>query len=120
MTKGNSSSLQFSQKRNTDFVGAQALRNHVLDITWRKYNDSIPDLLKQIRTLKKERMDSLKVIQQQINTLDNKKLRSLTSNYLSEFLLNLVNLLQGTLEGNPAINGQSLKEELHQAGLHSL
>lgn len=99
------------RNRHEQLIGSLAMRKHVFEIALKKYQDSIPDLLKQVRQLKKARSDNLHFIQQQIRTLDNNKLRSLASNYASDYLQYLVALLQGSLEGNPAINGQTLEEE---------
>lgn len=97
-------------------MGAQALRKHVMELVWKRYNDSIPDLLKQIRSIKKQRSDELLSVQQQMKTLDNNKLRSFASNYVSDFLQFLVSILGGSTEGNPSLNGQTSDEERQAAG----
>lgn len=54
-----------------------------------------------------------------MKTLDKNKLRALASNYVSEFLRQLVELLdsrQSSLEGNPNTNGQTLDEEKAACG----
>src|SRR5688572_8638948 len=90
--------------RHEQLIGSLAMRKYIFEVSLKKYQDSIPDLLKQVRQLKKARNDNLQFIQQQIRTLDNNKLRSLASNYVSDYLQYLAALLQGSLEGNPAIN----------------
>lgn len=89
----------------------QAFLKYLTETTWKRYNDGIPDLLKQLRTIKKERTDNLENVQQQIRTLDKNKLRAMATNHVSDFLQLLVALLQGSLEGNPTINGQNSEEE---------
>lgn len=49
--------------------------------------------------------------------MDAQKLRSLASNYVMEFLQSIEKLIVGTLEGNPALNGQTLKEEKTHEGI---
>jgi hypothetical protein len=92
-------------------IGLQTFRKYLLEITWKRYQESIPDLLKQIRTIQKERRDQLEAIQMQISTLDKNKLRSIASSYVSDFCQYLVGLLGGSLEANPTISGQTLNEE---------
>jgi len=43
--------------------------------------------------------------------MDVVKLRSITSNYVADWLQVLVQLIDGSTEGNPALNGQNLEEE---------
>jgi hypothetical protein len=92
-------------------LGTQKLRRHLLETTWKKYQDSIPDLLKQIRALKKERSDHLESVENQLRTLDNRKLRSMSANYVSEFLQLVISLIQGSVEGGGALRGQTFDEE---------
>lgn len=46
--------------------------------------------------------------------MDPPKLRALASSYVMEFLQSIEKLIVGTLEGNPALNGQTLTEEKGQ------
>jgi len=48
--------------------------------------------------------------------LDSSKLRSLASNYVVNFLQVVEQLIEGTSEGNPAVNGQTLEEEKSTQG----
>ena len=43
--------------------------------------------------------------------LDVTKLRSITSNFVADWLQVLVQLIDGSTEGNPAVNGQTVEEE---------
>jgi hypothetical protein len=87
------------------------MRRHILETTWKKYQDSIPDLLKQIRALKKDRSDHLDGVENQLRTLDSRKLRSMSANYVSEFLQLIISLIQGSVEGGGALKGQTLEDE---------
>ena len=51
-----------------------------------------------------------------MKSLDSNTLRGNASRYVMQFLRNIDKLLVGTLEGNPAINGQSTVEEKEQDG----
>ncbi len=75
------------------------MRKYIMDLTYKRYTDGIPDLLKQIRAVKKERQDKLASIQNELRTLDNRKLRSMAVSYTSEFLRICILLLQGSIEG---------------------
>lgn len=52
--------------------------------------------------------------------MDPPKLRALASNYVMEFLQGVEKLIVGTLEGNPAINGQTLQEEKGHEGSQTM
>ena len=54
----------------------------------------------------------------QLESMDPPKLRALASNYVMEFLQGVEKLIVGTLEGNPALNGQTLAEEKTHEGVH--
>jgi len=53
----------------------------------------------------------LKKLQEQHQGLDSTKLRSQASNYAADWLQIVVNLIDGSTEGNPILNGQTLEEE---------
>jgi hypothetical protein len=58
----------------------------------------------------------LAAVQEQVRTLDKFKLRSMAANFVSDFMSYLVGLLQGSLGGNPVLNGQTLFEEKNHCG----
>ena len=97
--------------RHENLVGVSRMRKYILEQTWKKYDSSIPDLRKQIRALEKERQDQLSNIENQLRTLDNKKLRSMSANYVSEYLQLVISLLQGSVEGGASLKGQTLEDE---------
>jgi len=89
-------------------------KKHILELTWSKYQSNIPELLKRLRAFRKKSEDSLRHISSQITSLDSNKLRGNAARYVMQFLRNIEKLLVGTLEGNPAINGQTTEEEKSQ------
>lgn len=105
--------LQYD-RRYAPFIGVVALKKHILELTWKKYQDGIPELLKRLRAYKKKSEDSLNYIQAQLKNLEPNTLRGNASRYAMHFLQCIEKLLTGTLEGNPSINGQSLEEEKSQ------
>jgi len=105
--------LQYD-RRYANAIGVAALRRYVLELTFNKYQASIPELLKKLRVMKKKSEDSLHQIQQQGNATDTNKLRGAAAKYVMQFLQCVDKLLNGTLEGNPSINGQSLNDEKSQ------
>lgn len=105
--------LQYD-RRYGNSIGVTALRKHVLELTFTKYQAHIPELLKRLRVMKRKSEDSLIQIQKQNLSIDTNKLRGAAAKYVMNFLQNIEKLLSGTLEGNPTINGQSLVEEKTQ------
>eukprot|EP01119_Soliformovum_irregulare_P007303 TRINITY_DN196_c0_g1_i2.p1 TRINITY_DN196_c0_g1~~TRINITY_DN196_c0_g1_i2.p1 ORF type:complete len:675 (+),score=269.59 TRINITY_DN196_c0_g1_i2:42-2027(+) len=102
--------LQFD-KRYAPSVGVVSFRRYLLEQTWNQYQANIPELLKRLRSFKKKSQDSLAHITLQLEGLDSNKLRGNASRYTMTFLRSIEKLLQGTLEGNPAVNGQTTDEE---------
>jgi hypothetical protein len=114
--------------RYSNNVGIVQLRKYLLELTWSKYQTTIPgfilvkcinrssELLKRLRAFRKKSEDSLEHISNQIQSLDSNKLRGNAARYVMLFLRNVEKLLVGTLEGNPAINGQTTDEEKVQDG----
>lgn len=97
-------------------IGVHALRRYLLNLAWRSYQEAIPRILKHLRSKKQVTEQRLKEVQQQLSGLDSSKLRSLASNYVINFLQIVEQLIEGTSEGNPAVNGQTLEEEKSQQG----
>ena len=93
------------------------LRQYLLNVAWKKYNDDIPQILKRLRANKADTENRLKKLQLQLSSLNPAKLRSIASDYVVNFLQTIDKLLAGTSEGNPAVNGQTLEEEKNQFGI---
>eukprot|EP01112_Ceratiomyxa_fruticulosa_P015981 TRINITY_DN4787_c0_g1_i1.p1 TRINITY_DN4787_c0_g1~~TRINITY_DN4787_c0_g1_i1.p1 ORF type:complete len:740 (-),score=173.13 TRINITY_DN4787_c0_g1_i1:40-2259(-) len=105
--------LQFD-KRFERSIGPGNFRRLLLDITWRKYQETVPEVLKRLRSFRKNSEESLVKVRTQLENMDAYKLRALASSYVMEFLQSIEKLIVGTLEGNPAQNGQTLLEEKAQ------
>lgn len=102
--------LQYD-RRWADAVGVAIVRDHVMTWTWRRYQDLIPELLKKLRAFKRKAESTLTEKQALTAQLDLQKLRGSAARYGVEFLQNVDKLLGGSLEGYPALNGQTLAEE---------
>jgi len=97
-------------------IGVIQLRQYILNLTWKKYQDDVPQILKRLRSNKTETEKALRKVQDQLKSLNSVKLRSIASDYVVNFLQVIDRLLAGTSEGNPAVNGQTLEEERNQFG----
>ena len=103
-------------RRFQNFVGAHFMRKHILDATWKLYQDNIPSVQNRLRALKANSEQTLEQIGSRIAGLDIFKLRSSASNFVMNFLSSTEKLIVGTLDGNPAQNGQTLQEEKQELG----
>jgi len=103
-------------RRFQNFVGAHFMRKHILDATWKLYQDNIPSVQNRLRALKANSEQTLEQLSQRIAGLDIFKLRSSASNFVMNFLSSTEKLIVGTLDGNPAQNGQTLQEEKQEIG----
>eukprot|EP01114_Cavostelium_apophysatum_P004905 TRINITY_DN1536_c0_g1_i1.p1 TRINITY_DN1536_c0_g1~~TRINITY_DN1536_c0_g1_i1.p1 ORF type:complete len:422 (-),score=162.34 TRINITY_DN1536_c0_g1_i1:86-1351(-) len=102
--------LKFEKRFETS-IGVPSVRNEILDLTWRSFKECLPELRKQLAFSKKSSSDTLRKIQDQLYGLDVSKLRSITSNYIADWLQIVVQLIDGSTEGNPSVTGQTLEEE---------
>jgi len=98
-------------KRFQANIGIHAIRKFLLNKAWRSYQDSIPSILKQLRRRKTEATMTLKSIQGQLTRFGSTHLRSIANEYVVNFLQCIQNLISGTSEGNPLVNGQTLSAE---------
>jgi len=103
-------SLQYD-KRYSKQIGIPSFRAFLADTTWKKYQEGIPEIHKKIKENKVTLDEDLRRIQYELMSLESHKLRATSSNYVMNFLQNVEKLITGTLEGNPAQNGQTLEEE---------
>lgn len=103
-------------RRFQNFLGAHFLRKHILDATWKLYQDNIPSVQNRLRALKSNSEQTLEQLHTRIAGLDIFKLRSSASNFVMNFLSSTEKLIVGTLDGNPAQNGQTLAEEKVELG----
>lgn len=103
-------------RRFQNFIGAFHMRKHILDATWKLYQDNIPSVQNRLRALKTNSEQTLEQLGQRLSGLDIFKLRSSASNFVMNFLSSTERLITGTLDGNPAQNGQTLQEEKAELG----
>lgn len=105
------------RRRDEKVFGIAAVRKYLLEFVSKKYSDSIPIFLKQIRQRKKDVEDHLANIREQIRTLDQSKLRTIAANYVANFSQMTKDILLGSMEGaNPFTYGQELSEETYLLG----
>ena len=83
----------------------------LLETSWKSFKDLIPDLRKQIGVLKKTSADHLKQLEDQLSSSEVSNLRSAVSNYVADWLQVVIQLIDGSTEGNPSFNGQTLEQE---------
>jgi hypothetical protein len=102
--------LQFD-KRYESNVGVLQFRRYVLGLAWKNYQESIPKILKQLRSKKIDTEKTIQEAERDLKSLDSSKLRSIASQYVVNFLQIVERLIAGTSEGNPVVNGQTLEEE---------
>jgi len=95
-------------------IGLPQWRQAIVELTWKRYQETVPEVLKRLRAFHKNSEEHLVKVKVQLDSMDPPKLRALASNYVMEFLQGVEKLIVGTLEGNPAINGQTLQEEKAQ------
>ncbi|GAM21039.1 hypothetical protein SAMD00019534_042140 [Acytostelium subglobosum LB1] len=105
--------LQFDRRFERN-IGYSAFRHAVSEITWRQYQEAIPEVLKRLRAFRKSSEEQLAKLKIQLENMNAGKLRIIASNYVMEFLQSIEKLVVGTLEGNPTLNGQTLAEEKSQ------
>ena len=103
--------LKFDVRRNENMIGIQAIRSHVLEYIWKTYKENIPEIRKTLTNNKKYNVEHLTKIKELYTGLDINKLRSLISNYVADWLQVIVQLIDGSTEGIPSINGQMLQDE---------
>lgn len=92
-------------------IGALQLRNWAKNQVWRRFQQFVPALMQTARERVASSQVDLQTIRQQMDSFKGAKLRSLASNYTTEFLQAVSSLLAGTAEGNAMINGETLAEE---------
>lgn len=103
-------------KRFERNIGIHAFRKHLLNKIWKSYQEGIPEVLKCIRNKKSKTEILIKDTSKQLETFNESYLRTLYKNYCVKFLQTLNQLIEGTSEGMPMINGQTLEEEKYAVG----
>jgi len=107
--------LQYD-KRYESFFGIHALRKHILNLAWKSYQEAIPRILKHLRAKKLDCERKIRELNEELESLNSRRLRTLASDYVVNFLKIIERLIAGTSEGNPLVNGQTLEEEKSSQG----
>eukprot|EP00727_Mastigamoeba_balamuthi_P005966 m51a1_g199 putative dynamin like protein (675) ;mRNA; f:656772-659307 len=102
--------LQYDRKFEPN-IGAAAVQRCVLDLTWRRYQALISEILRRLRELNKQAVDGRTSTAAQLESLSPGDLRQRASTHASALLRASSDLLLGSLEGRPAQHGQTLAEE---------
>jgi hypothetical protein len=97
-------------RKNEGVIGINQARNYSMELTWKSFKENIPELRKSLATAKKSFQDSLNSIQE-LYSIDYYRLRSIMSNYVADWLQVIVQLIDGSSEGIPLLNGQNIEEE---------
>ncbi|EGC39597.1 hypothetical protein DICPUDRAFT_93566 [Dictyostelium purpureum] len=106
--------LQFDKKFERN-VGLTAFKHFINELSWRKYLDNVPEVLKRLNSFRTTSEDQLSQIRQQLDKTNAITLRQIANSYVSiEFIQCIEKLVTRTLEGNPSLNGQTLEEEKSQ------
>jgi len=92
-------------------IGAGAFKKYLMEVCWKRYQDSKPEVLKRLREMKDETAQRAGEVRAQAGRMQSYMLRATAGDYVTAFLLNITKLINGTLEGNPAQNGQTMQEE---------
>ncbi|KAH3767868.1 dynamin family protein [Pelomyxa schiedti] len=113
LLKGDKDALELLQydRRYEKSIGVVALQKYVLDWTLNKYQDLIPEILKRLRNHKKQAQQNAYKVSAQLEAMQPHQLRANASVFMSEFLQAIEELVQGSIEGRPAQNGETLFEE---------
>jgi len=103
-------------KRYESKIGFFTLRRYILETILKRVQDTLPEIPKRLETQRKNTENEVEIRKRLLKGLDtsSSKLREAANNYASDFLQAIEKLMVGTLEGNPAHNGQTLEEEKAQ------
>lgn len=103
-------------RRFEKHIGIFALRKHLFTKVWKLVQSSIPEVSCSIQDRKKDIQTSVECMKSQLETFHSTKLREIANSYAIEFLQTLDQLIVGTSEGMPTVNGQTLQEEKSSQG----
>ncbi len=102
--------LQYDRRFVNQF-GVRAVRAFLVQLLWRRFQESIPNVLKTLQLSKHVASAELSRVSNMISNLEPYKLRAAASNYVMSFLQTVEKLVSGTLAGNPGQNGQTMAQE---------
>lgn len=104
-------------KRFTPKIGIYQLRQYLLDFLWTTYREFLPEVPKVLKQVQDANNLNLFRVEGELNGLNHQKLRETANNCAMEWLQNVEKLMKGSLDGNPAQNGQTLAEEKEAKGV---
>ena len=102
--------LQYDRRFLNQF-GVRSVRAFLVQLIWRRYQESIPMVLKTLQQSKQLAHSELSRVSNLIANLEPYKLRAAASNYVMQFLQMIEKVISGTLAGNPGLNGQTMAQE---------
>ena len=98
-------------------IGIHALRKFLVDSTWKAFQADVPVILRTLRSRRTLLTGKIADLRARIEDLTPARLRALANSYVVEFLQVIDQLITGSSEGNPNVNGQTLDEEKQALGL---
>jgi hypothetical protein len=102
--------LQYDRRFLNQF-GVRSVRSFLVQLIWRRYQESIPQVLKALQQNKQAAHSELSRVSNMIANLEPYKLRAAASNYVMQFLQTVEKVISGTLSGNPGLNGLTMAQE---------
>jgi hypothetical protein len=98
-------------------IGMHALRKFCVDAAWKAFQMDVPVILRTLRTRRALLSGKIAEVRTRVDDLNAARLRSVANSYVVEFLQVIDQLITGSSEGNPNVNGQTLEEEKAALGL---
>eukprot|EP01097_Dermamoeba_algensis_P006154 TRINITY_DN3872_c0_g1_i1.p1 TRINITY_DN3872_c0_g1~~TRINITY_DN3872_c0_g1_i1.p1 ORF type:complete len:852 (-),score=275.34 TRINITY_DN3872_c0_g1_i1:101-2656(-) len=109
------SSLQMLRydARYANQIGAIQLKKYLLvDVVWKNYKKQIPRMIEDLQNYTEQSTENVSQLKHKKEILrDRVKLREMASAYLTSFLNDLNELVNGNCIGDPNANGSTLQEE---------
>ncbi len=98
-------------------IGVHALRKFCVETAWKAFQADVPVILRTLRSRRTLLSGKIADIRARVDDLNPARLRSVANSYVVEFLQVIDQLITGSSEGNPNVNGQTLEEEKAALGL---
>lgn len=109
--------LQYD-KRFQCCVGVPALIAHLAQFVWKSHQTQSPRILHALRTRRAETQRAVAAVKaREAAVACPGYFRVVASEYAMLYLKTVKALLRGTVDGNPAVNGQSLEQEKTMCGI---
>ena len=109
--------LQYD-KRFQSCVGVPAVIAHFAQFVWKSHQTQSPKILHALRTRKAETQKAVAAVKaREAAVACPGYFRVVASEYAMLYLKTIKALLRGSVDGNPAVNGQSLEQEKAMCGI---